>query len=416
MTFKKWMSLMMIVAMLLTGLTGCGSKSSAEEGAAVGEYVEGEAVNGEQSLPETVGDPTVIQDSYVAPETPDKTDKNQETPKSDSSETQSQPQETPGESSGTETDNLETQTPSGNKTTVAVDPTSPDWSTSNGGTTGGTGSNDEGSQQGSEQEEVTVTTDPNLLKIVSYNIRSSNDANGNTFAERAPRLQALMAELDPDIMGFQEVVTSWMPYLDEYFNNEYESLNKWRAESNKEGTPVYWKRDKFTLMKSGYFWLSETPDVESKAIEWGAECYRICIWVRLKVKSTGKEFLYFNTHFDHKGNKSCYTNSAKLITERVQAQGGFTQYPVFCTGDFNMTSSNAGYTEMCKTFQDINRSLSNDKTPTYTNYGTIKGSIIDYCFYSADLIQPQKYQVLNPKTNGGYPSDHSCVYVEAKLL
>ena len=62
---------------------------------------------------------------------------------------------------------------------------------------------------------------------------------------------------------------------------------------------VYYLRDRFELLDSGTFWLSETPDKVSRG--WDGACNRTVTWVELKDRKSGKEFFYFNTHLDHKG-------------------------------------------------------------------------------------------------------------------
>ena len=254
----------------------------------------------------------------------------------------------------------------------------------------------------------------NQLKIISYNVRCKSDGEGKTISQRSVRFKKVMDQYDPDIMGLQEVVPEWLTYLERDFSSTYSYINKWRASNSKESTPIFWKKDRFTLVESGHFWLSETPDKESKATSWGAKHYRVCMWVKLKIKATGKTFLFFNTHFDTVA--SARVPSAKLVVERAMGMGGFTQFPIFCTGDFNMKPDTTEYNEMCKSFKDINRVLSNSQTPTYTSYQTKTGSIIDYCFFSSDKITPIKYQVVEEFVDNGYVSDHSGLYIEAKLL
>lgn len=255
----------------------------------------------------------------------------------------------------------------------------------------------------------------NELKIISYNVRTSNDGEGKNVADRAPRFKKAMDQYDPDVMGLQEVSSRWLPYLEDYFTDEYDYIHRWRAASSKEGTPIFWKKDKFTCLDSGYFWLSDTPEKESIAYSWGAEkYYRICMWVKLRVKATGKIFLFYNTHFDTTAGPK--VPSAKLVIERAVEKGGFDRYAVFCTGDFNMKPDTDGYKAMYARFHDINRDLKNDKTPTYTSYGTKAGSIIDFCFYSPGKVQPIKYKVITELVDGGHISDHYGLYIEAKLL
>jgi endonuclease/exonuclease/phosphatase family metal-dependent hydrolase len=54
-------------------------------------------------------------------------------------------------------------------------------------------------------------------------------------------------------------------------------------------------------LESGQFWLSENPD-EKFSKSWDSSLPRVATWVRLKdKKSDGREVLFANTHFDHRG-------------------------------------------------------------------------------------------------------------------
>lgn len=178
-----------------------------------------------------------------------------------------------------------------------------------------------------------------------------------------------------------------------------------------------WRKDKFELLDSGHFWLSETPDTESKG--WGASHWRICMWVKLKVKATGKTFLYYNTHYDFSAD--CHVGSANLIIKRAQALGGFSTLPVFFTADCNMTRYNAGYNAMLAAFADVNMDLEDLNYKTGGGYhadgheGLQTGSPIDYCFYSPKLLIPLKYQIIDEKVDGGYVSDHKGLYIELAI-
>lgn len=41
------------------------------------------------------------------------------------------------------------------------------------------------------------------ISVISFNIRNCNDPNGNSIAERAPRLDAITSLYDADVIGFQ---------------------------------------------------------------------------------------------------------------------------------------------------------------------------------------------------------------------
>ena len=101
------------------------------------------------------------------------------------------------------------------------------------------------------------------IKVISFNIRCVDDPGGHSIAERAPRLAAVTDCYDADIIGFQEYRPAWEPWIEKYYGDRYDMFLKSRCETDKEATPILWRRDKFDCVKTGFFWLSDTPEVES---------------------------------------------------------------------------------------------------------------------------------------------------------
>ncbi len=437
---KRYIAWALILVMLL-GITGC--KQIKDEKATIGEYVEGDKHQMSGDVPEKVtdwyteGSSTLGNgDSSQKPSDDKNVEKPGESPKD---ETEQPPAEQPEEEKPSTEQKPQEQPEEDEEDKTPVTPSKPVEPEQKPEETPEEKLPEEEPEEEEqpEEEEETPTEDDeeippsenkdpvtkptiaenkaNELKIVSYNVRCKDDGSGKKISDRAPRFKTLMDKYDPDIMGLQEVVPNWMTYLKENFSDEYEYINKWRASNSKEGTPIFWKKDKFTCLESGYFWLSDTPEKESIAYSWGAtKYYRICMWVKLKIKATGKIVLFYNTHFDTtEGPK---VPSAELVMQRALGKGGFNQYPVFCTGDYNMEPGAPAYNKMYERFRDINCDLGNDQTPTYTKYGTLAGKIIDFCFYSPGLIQPMEYKVITELVNGGHISDHYGLYIEAKIL
>lgn len=239
-----------------------------------------------------------------------------------------------------------------------------------------------------------------LLNVVSFNIRCADDSDGHSISERAPRLKKILADCDADIIGFQELVPKWEPYIREYYGAEYEIFNKYRAEDELEAAPILWKKDVFECVKKGYFWLSDTPETESKGWDELYDCYRICMWVILEHRASGKRFCCMNTHLGFGDNGQ--VQSVELIrTYRHK----FAQYPAFITGDFNMYHSMPAYRKMTEYFTDVNMATVKDMCPTYHGYNREKGGLIDFCFADASVI-PVSYKRIDSVVEGKYPSDH----------
>ena len=250
------------------------------------------------------------------------------------------------------------------------------------------------------------------LNVISFNIRCCDDKDGNSIAERAPRLHKIMSSYDPDVVCIQEFRPSWDEYFKKYFLCDYEMYNQYRTSTGKlESSPILWKKDKFVCEKRGTFWLSDTPEVESRGWDEKYDTNRICSYVILKEKKSGKIFAFMNTHFGFGDN--CQTKSAKLICEYSKS---ISDYPTFCTGDFNMTKNSAGYKEITKYFTDANAVTANDYGATYHAYDPEKHNSehIDFCFVDK-ATKPLTYKIIRDKVDGKFPSDHYGIEIKLEI-
>jgi len=383
MNFKRLTAIFVLVLMMLSLFTGCKSNVPDEEEAVSDSIVEGEEQEMSGDAPEKVEDSKDEQDVVDKPntETPDNTapDKEEDQKEPDASENE-QPKE-------------EDKTPSADNK-----PTTPE-------------NNEEDSKEPEGDSVPEGVDEGNFLKIVAYNIRYTDDGDGKDIADRAPRFKKLMDQVQPDIMGLSEATPKWIDFLEKnVVGAKYQMLYKYRAAGSLEAQPLLYDQTKFNLLDDGYFWLSETPDVESKG--WGAPQYRGVTWAKLKVKATGKEFLYYSTHLQG----SCAVQSAQLIAKHATERGGFSKLPVICSGDFNTQPWSDGYAEFVKSFNDVNDFLGFNSATTTGGYSDESGNhIIDYVMASPDNSVPTHYEVLPHKMDGGYISDHRGLYVEAYL-
>lgn len=254
------------------------------------------------------------------------------------------------------------------------------------------------------------------LNIVSFNIRHCDDPNGNSVKERVERLYKILSERNADIIGLQEFRPHWEAYIERLFGEKYEMFNKYRAKTGDvEAPPILWNREKFDCEKTGYFWFSDTPEVESKGWDEVFDCYRICLYVVLADKETGKKVIYMNTHFGFGDNGQ--VKSADLLKEyslKIQAETGVNATIV--TGDFNMNPKTPGYAEMLKHFTDLNAVTENDLRDTFHGYcpEKFKDQHIDYCFIN-DGVKPISQKIIDDTVDGKYPSDHFGLDIKVEL-
>lgn len=249
-----------------------------------------------------------------------------------------------------------------------------------------------------------------MLKVVSFNLRCANDPNGNSIDERAPRLKTVLEKYDADLYGFQEVTPCWLEHLTADYGADYEIFNQYRAEHSLESTPILWRRSRFSCLDRGYFWLSDTPDIESKGWDsWG--CYRICMWVKLFDRQEGNTFLFFNTHYGF--SDPCQVASGNLILERMRAMDADA---TILTGDFNMRQDAPGYQVLAEKLTDVNMATAKDLRTTFHGYKPEEqDSLIDFCFVTPETVKCIAGKRMDDTVNGMFPSDHFGVYSEIQI-
>lgn len=180
------------------------------------------------------------------------------------------------------------------------------------------------------------------LKVGSFNIRYDNEGDqkaGNAWEDRLPVITSILRWEDVDVFGAQEVLKHQLEDMKKELP-AYAGYGVGRGDGKDEGEfePIFYKKDKFDLLASGSFWLSETPDKPS--IGWDARLPRVASWVKLKEKTSGKEFWFFNLHMDHIGIKAREESSHLVLKKMKEIAGNGT---AFLTGDFNVDQNNKIY-------------------------------------------------------------------------
>ena len=291
---------------------------------------------------------------------------------------------------------------------------------------------------------VEQTLEDYILKVMSFNVQTENGTQVN-FDLRAELLRDLLDELQPDSIGMQEVTTGWIYRMDNFaFNDSYAGVGEGRTPGG-EASSIYYRKDKYTLVDYGTFWLSETPDKAGSSLP-NANYPRICTWVHLRDKVTGFEYIHLNTHLDHNGNNSSSdgralrTSQVRVLLEYIQK---FPDVPMVMTGDFNQVKTNGegnvyamyknvlGISEftsstgekMTGNFSDAREDAKDTVSPDawasmtpYWQEGTDKYNTakkpIDYVFYTAEDFDAMVYRNIHFHRDGIYLSDHLPQYCE----
>ena len=254
----------------------------------------------------------------------------------------------------------------------------------------------------------------NTTRVMSFNVRSMNDKEGS-IKNRSKIVTAIIDEYAPDSLGVQEATGKWMDILTEELKGKYDYVTQARDTKGykTEHNPVFYRRDKFSLIDSGTIWLSETPnDPFSKSYD--TNCTRIATWAELKNKATGEIYTHINTHLDHILESTRVAQVKVLLGKIAELQ---KSGKVVCTGDFNTEPTSDVYTEMTKVLNDSKTVADNSDTGiTFHGYGKCDecGGPIDYIYTSKD-IKVKTHKIIRNTAKGMYPSDHYPIVAEVEF-
>lgn len=251
-----------------------------------------------------------------------------------------------------------------------------------------------------------IVTESDTVRIMSYNIRYGE------YEDRFRIVPQLIGDYMPDSVGIQECTYQWYLTI-RAFLPEYGFIGVGRDTGDLsrecgEISAVLYRKDKYTVVDSGTFWISETP--EEVSFGWDAVCRRICTWVILENKETGEQYAHVNTHLDHEGPL------ARLYGSEMVCEFALSfDMPTVLTGDFNLKKGTdlyngiiaAGLTDS----QDIAVQADEGKTSHGYNGGT-DGLPIDFIFVNENISSVSKYKIVRDLYGEKYSSDHYPVYAD----
>lgn len=270
---------------------------------------------------------------------------------------------------------------------------------------------------------ASLATAAEPLRVMSFNVRLSAAKDGdNAWPKRTELFFATIAAYGPDLIGFQEVLADQHDAITARLSDfAFSGVARDDGKRKGEWSCVAYRKTRFTLVDSGTFWLSETPEIPGSK-SWDAALTRICSWVRLRETATGKEFVYANTHFDHVG-KIARAEASKVISQRVSAIAAGV--PALLTGDLNINEDNPAYSVFVKPTSpgairwiDSYRTLHPQRGPDEASFhgfkGGIQGSRIDFVFHTDHWVATAA-AIDRTSKDGRYPSDHYPVTATVRL-
>ncbi len=257
-------------------------------------------------------------------------------------------------------------------------------------------------------QDFETKTNEDALRIMSFNIRCTN-VGRDTWEDRIGIVTETIVKSGSDSVGVQEATPEWMQTLDKELEAyDYVGVGRDDGKNMGEFSAIFYLKDKYNLLDSGTFWLSETPDTPS--LGWDAGCKRVCTWAVLENKTTGEKYVHVNSHFDHVGIKA-REESVKMILTHIEQ---YKDLPVVFTADMNVKEGSDNYVAFTKELNDT-KYLASD-TMDYLTYHDTKpskyeGEVIDYVMVN-DNFDALSYKVVTAGIDERYVSDHFPVYAD----
>jgi endonuclease/exonuclease/phosphatase family metal-dependent hydrolase len=264
--------------------------------------------------------------------------------------------------------------------------------------------------------------DANILKVMTLNIRYDNpDDSLYAWPKRTKIICNFLENEKPDLLGMQEVLPPQYEYLDSVLT-DYSSVGVGRTDGAKEGemNPVFFRKDRFELIRTRTFWLSDSCEVAGSRA-WGTDLPRIVTWTELSEKTTHEHFYFFNTHFAHDSDSARIMSSELLLNKVDSIASGF---PFVITGDLNMLISDKGYEILTGPYESVpllrDTYAVTEKRPvgpayTFNGFAENKSSgRVDYVFVRNGM-KVLEHRTFIKKERGIYISDHWPVMATVSL-
>jgi endonuclease/exonuclease/phosphatase family metal-dependent hydrolase len=258
------------------------------------------------------------------------------------------------------------------------------------------------------------------LRVMSFNIRYGTAADGdNEWPKRRGLLLEMLRQESPDIIGTQEALRFQLDELGKALGHFGEvGVGRDDGKTAGEYSAILYDRRRLEALDQGTFWFAEEPAAPG-ALTWSSTFARICSWVRLRDRTSGREFYVYNQHWDHQSQESREKSSQKLLA-RIAAREPAGS-PVVVTGDFNADEQNPAFRRLLSAtatpLQDSFRMLHADEPDvgTFHNFqGGRAGGKID-----AVLVSPEWHvnaaEIVRMHQEQIYPSDHYPVTATIEL-
>ncbi len=233
------------------------------------------------------------------------------------------------------------------------------------------------------------------FSFLTWNIlRDGKSPLASGWVKRRQSFQRILESERFDIICFQEVLPQQLDFFQSLFSqHHFYGLGRDDGKSGGEHCPIFFDRERFELRNSGTFWLSPTPEMPSKG--WGEAFPRVCSWVELGDRITGRAFRVLNLHLQL--HPYAQSRAAELLAERF----GQVDLPQLVAGDFNCPAHWPGVKKVLAC--GLKRIPHGNRATFHLRGFPLR--TLDHILTSSEWFV-KEVGILNQRGDSVYPSDH----------
>ncbi len=247
--------------------------------------------------------------------------------------------------------------------------------------------------------------DPTALRILTWNILFGSDGGPpwgrKDWAVRKLALRDALRATRPDLLCVQEALDGQVRFLEaELPGHRREGVGRDDGRSAGEHCAIFFDASRFDRLDGGTFWLEEPSDRPPGGPRLGPK--RICTWVRLRDRTTGRALRLYNAHL-------YLTEAAQIRADRIllaRVASGDPGDDVFLAGDFNATPGSPSRNLLSDSglVPASRPSAEAPDAPTYQFYG-LRWKSLDEIYASPGWRASGRW-VVDAKPGNSFPSDH----------
>jgi endonuclease/exonuclease/phosphatase family metal-dependent hydrolase len=257
------------------------------------------------------------------------------------------------------------------------------------------------------------------LQVMTFNVRRR--VTGPTWppadhwSVRRPRLEALLRQERPTVLGAQEVMPDQAVAIRDALGASYRFVGHGRrAGPRGEACPVFYDGERLELREWRQSALSDRPD-DPGSTTWGNVFPRVVVHARFRDRATSREIVVVNTHLDvfsARARRRAAQELHRMVTDQP--------LPVVLLGDLNAGPTSAPWRLLLAGHELADAWTAAEAlcTPEWGTYGGYRpprpGRRIDAILVTPGM-QVRRAGINAHRIGGGWPSDHFPVQAVVRL-